>query len=111
MAAMNEIGGLVSDELIQRLNTPYPPSSVGGEDPHRRTGQLSAGVRFSVDEIGSEIITNVVSERYGGDPNVPLFLNSGTSKMAPRPYMTKTEEEWQQKFPITFEELFWSFYQ
>src|SRR4051812_42696289 len=76
--AMNEVGGLVSDELIQRLNTPYPPASIENEDPHRRTGQLSAGVSWNTNEFDFGVVTNVVSARDGGDPNVPLYLEEGT---------------------------------
>lgn len=110
IATMSEIGGLITDELIQRLNIPWPPASVEDEDPHRRTGQLSAGTKWSTDEFDFGVVTNVVSSREGGDPKIPEYLNSGTSIMAPRRYMDRTQEEWETKFPETFEELFWGYY-
>lgn len=105
--AMTEIGGLAVDSLVERLNTPFPPASIEGEDPHRRSGLLSAGVSFTVEDLEDQITTYIISDREGSG-NIPLWLDEGTSRgLAPRRYFQRTREEWEQKLEPTFEELFW----
>lgn len=98
LVTANEIGGLVADELIQQLNTPYPPASKPGTDPHRRTGNLSAGIAHHVYEIGNGFTIMVTSSRAEGDENVPTYLEFGTEKMGARGYMTRTAEDWATRF-------------
>lgn len=99
VATVTECGGLCVDELVQRLNTPYPPASEPDEDPHRRTGNLSAGVASEVEESSDGAMAIVSSSRAGGDENIPTYLEYGTSRgLAPRRYMQRTLEEWEGKF-------------
>lgn len=69
------------------LSTPYPPASAPGEAPHSRTGALAEGVGSVTMPIADGVFTTIYSERVGGDSQVPWWLEHGTGKMAPRPYM------------------------
>lgn len=81
--AMNALGIRAAGMVSASIDTPYPPASSPGESPHKRTGNLQAGVAH-VDGPDSTVI---VSNRAEGDPLVPAYLEFGTHKMAARPYM------------------------
>ncbi len=103
---MGEIGGLAIDSLIQKLNIPYPPASVANTDPHRRTGQLSAGVRYRLEDSTGHVTAYIISTRESR-PMVPIFLEDGTVYMAARNYMKRLGQEWADKLPSVFVETFW----
>ncbi len=54
------------------------PASKPGEAPHRRTGTLARSIAYEVSKTTARVGTNV---KYG------KFLETGTSKMAARPYL------------------------
>jgi len=60
--------------------------SAPGEPPHKQTGRLRASVTHEVDkgEMTARVGTNV---KYG------LYLELGTSKMAPRPWLRRALAE------------------
>ncbi len=58
--------------------SPGTPASKPGEPPHRRTGMLSRSITHEVTATTARVGTNV---KYG------KFLETGTSKMAARPYL------------------------
>jgi|GEM_PF-2750215 len=69
------------------VNTPYPPASKPGEPPHKRTGNLQAGITNEQSESVESIDTKIVARRAEGNPKVPGWLEFGTKKMAARPFM------------------------
>ncbi len=57
---------------------PGTPASSPGEPPHRRTGTLARSITHEIHGASARVGTNV---KYG------KFLETGTSKMAARPYL------------------------
>lgn len=57
----------------------YPPASSPGESPHYRTRQLLHSVKVEKTSTGARVI---VTAPYA------TFLQYGTSKMKPRPFLT-----------------------
>lgn len=52
---LHQAGEHLVNELKERLDRPWPPSSVPGEYPARRTGVLQESVRYELDEIDLRI--------------------------------------------------------
>lgn len=74
---------LVKNACKEELSAPSPPVSDPGEPPHKDTGRLRASVSHEMGDDGqsARVGTNV---RYG------KWLELGTSKMAPRPWLSAT---------------------
>jgi HK97 gp10 family phage protein len=64
------------------LSQPYPPASKPGEIPHRRSGRLMAAVTATVEEQGDQIRV-----KWGNTAPYSGFLESGTGRMAARPFI------------------------
>lgn len=74
---------LVANHAKTLISEPYPPVSMPGEPPHRRTGRLRASVAWDVgitDHLYAKVGTNI---RYG------KYLELGTSRMAARPWLRR----------------------
>lgn len=85
--AMEALGIQSAASISVSLDTAYPPASLPGEAPHKRTGNLRAGVDYRTFSDGNDFYCVVSSSRAQGDPDVPVFLEFGTWKMEARPYM------------------------
>ena len=76
----------VAQEIIniakELVTVQYPPASVGGEPPHRRTGTLQESIDFG--EITSHDVSVRVTAPYA------KALEYGTIHMAPRPFFWAT---------------------
>lgn len=86
------------DALKESISEAYPPASSPGNPPHRRTGALVEGVQSIVIEDADGVEMQQGSSRDGGDPNVPQYLEEGTSKMEPRPFVKPIADEFGPKF-------------
>jgi len=80
---MRQTGEQLIRDIRGIVNTPYPPASTPGNPPHRRSGRLSKLLMAKV--VGDELYVKSAARR--GDAPYPKFLEEGTSKMAPRPYL------------------------
>ena len=69
-----------------KVSTPSPPTGGPGEYPGRRSGHLRRNITHEVNkaDMVARVGTNVVYGRH---------QELGTSKMRPRPWMTKTNQE------------------
>jgi hypothetical protein len=105
LSAVTEVGGRIQDSLHERLNVAYPPASAPGESPHRRTGNLAAGVTLNVTEDDQGVLAEVHYTRANGDPSIPAWLEGGTSKMRARPAVVPEYEKWQELAPPAIAEL------
>jgi hypothetical protein len=76
------------DKLRDLVGTQFPPSSVPGEFPHRRTGGLQDGLNETTEIDEGGVQSTFSSSRVEGNPLVPVYLELGTSRMAARPFMT-----------------------
>ncbi len=114
--AMHALGVRCAGMVTQELDTPYPPASSPGESPHKRTGNLQAGVDHRERVEGTDSLTEISSKRApsGGDDHpsihehhmavinqsmVPVWLEFGTHKMAARPYMRPVMNAAEQIVP------------
>lgn len=75
--AMSTVAREMEAEIRSSLQNPYPPASVPGRPPHRRTGYLAGSVAGTGDETGIRIR----EAQYG------RFLEGGTARMDPRPHV------------------------
>lgn len=74
-------------QTIKRLRYGVNPSRPG-EPPHKQTGRLQSSVTREVDDQRARVGTNVVYGRY---------LELGTRKMAPRPWLRRSLDENRDK--------------
>ena len=65
--------------LQTKVSVPYPPASTPGEYPHMRTGEFKQSVQKEV--IGLE-------GRVGSNAPKAAWLEFGTPRMSPRPWLT-----------------------
>jgi len=69
--------------VVKAISTPCPPHSAPYTPPHAETGKLRQSIFGEVSEDGLTGIVGTPLE-YG------RFLEEGTRKMAPRPYLRAT---------------------
>jgi HK97 gp10 family phage protein len=77
---------LVKNATKEEISEPSPPTSEPGEAPHKHTGRLRASISHQVDKdaLKAYVGTNV---KYG------KWLELGTKKMAPRPFLSATVDK------------------
>lgn len=65
------------------------PSSVPGDAPARQTGRLQESIAVTKRATPTELAAQVGPRprAFQGQPPYPVFLEFGTRKMAPRPFM------------------------
>ena len=73
---------LAGKELVKytqrSISIPFPPASSPGNPPHLRTGKLKGSVRYEYSVKQLELIADIEYAK---------FLEFGTWKMAPRPFL------------------------
>jgi hypothetical protein len=94
LAAMESVGVEIEATAKARIAINYPPASSPGEPPHRRTGELQAGVFHYTEETVSGVRTTISYGRAGGPPQVPEWLQYGTARMRARPFASVDRDEW-----------------
>jgi hypothetical protein len=82
VAGLHLAGTVMVAEIKASLSVPYPPSSEPYAPPHRRSGDLKAGIRYRVD--AANLVVYVLSTAAWA-----TYLEYGTSRMAPRPYLRR----------------------
>jgi len=87
-ARLGRAAEIVAAKQREFINTPYPPASSPGESPHKRTGNLQAKVAVTKPAP--------LVRRIGSSAFYALFLELGTRKMAPRPFLLKSLMETAQ---------------
>ena len=76
-------GEIVADYMRASVATPYPPSSSWGNPPHKRTGGLQSS-------ITSEVDAGDLTVAVGAPGMVAYWLETGTVKMKPRPFVGRS---------------------
>ena len=76
----------------------YPPHSMPWDFPHYNEGgeTMKDHIRYTVFDRGNEIVmqAGIIDDDLPGRLNIyPGMLETGTSKMAPRPWLTITVDE------------------
>jgi hypothetical protein len=80
------------------ISDQYPPASEWWTPPHRRKGYLYEGVQGITIEDMDGIESQIGSSRIEGNPNVPQYLEFGTSRMVARPYASVAKADQGPKF-------------
>lgn len=75
--ALDQVMNEMTTVIKRKINKPYPPASVPGRPPHRRTGFLHD--RTEVVRKGRKFI--VRTPQYG------IWLEGGTGRMRARPFI------------------------
>ena len=80
-------GAAMALDVQRRISTFGPPRSSPGEPPHVDTGNLLKHIWWDVDE--KNLVVYVIA-----DTKYAYYLEYGTSKMAPRPFMRNKAPEY-----------------
>lgn len=78
----------VKFDVMENISDPYPPSSDPGQYPKARTRNLRNNINTQVEREALQVVGYV-----GTDVEYGRALELGTSKMEPRPFLSKTVEE------------------
>lgn len=79
--ALNRGAAIIADEAVRLIDEEWPPASLPGEPPHRRTGELQDSIQ-PIPNAGQLEADVVASAPYA------VLLEFGTSTMAARPFMS-----------------------
>lgn len=90
-AVLHDAAQEIVDDIQSRLSVKWPPSSVPGESPHRRTGNLRGNIDYLITKEGSTIVLTLASGAYYSAYLEPT-----------RPFMAPTVEVWT---PIIIQRL------
>jgi HK97 gp10 family phage protein len=97
--ALRETAKDMTAMFNKKLSKPYPPASQPGQAPHRRTGRLQQTTK-AVYRDGAIVIRTT---QYG------IYLDGGTSKMEPRPFIRKNIHEqrrtWERRIRTKLRKL------
>lgn len=91
-ATVGQIGERIVADVRERIDDAYPPSSEPGTPPRRRTGALRDGIASATTADGATTTASVSSSAPYGP-----YLEFGTERIAPRPFMGPTRDEWVGK--------------
>lgn len=84
--ALREGGRAYDHQIKAEIDTIGPPRSAGGHSPHVDHGDLLKSIISVVSAAGSP----AVIVRTGSTDPKAIFLELGTHRMAPRPFILKT---------------------
>jgi HK97 gp10 family phage protein len=79
---------VVHREMVKKISKPGPPRSAPGNPPHVDTGRLRQSLQPSVVRTGNTIRGTVTT-----NVEYAPYLEYGTSRMQPRPFMRSTIAE------------------
>jgi len=101
---LERAAAVVKRTMRRLLNTPYPPASVAGESPHKRTGNLQGSIDVWVNRKTLQVYVGPAEIGSKGKPaNYGLWLEFGTRKMDPRPFMKRALVQEQTRVKNTLE--------
>lgn len=93
IAALRELAAEMTTTIAEKLDVQGPPRSSPGEPPHRDTGNLQAT---------TEVVFDGANRLYVRTPQYGIYLDGGTSRMEPRPFLRSTihdqRDMWQQRY-------------
>lgn len=97
---VQRLGHFLVRDIKLSLNKPGPRkgnkmarASKPGEPPHRRTGRLARSIQAAALNLQNEVLLRIgTNVKYG------LWLEFGTKKMAPRPFLRAALERNRKLF-------------
>jgi len=103
---LDAIGRETVADIKARLSTPCPAyhgegkHSPPGQEPYMESGALVHGMKYQVEMSDTPSVAIISTRTWEGDnPNVPFFLEYGTKRMAPRPYMRPARNRGEDRVP------------
>jgi hypothetical protein len=72
------------ERIKHSISTPYPPASQPGEPPHERSGELMRSIQAAAANKGQVSV-------FSDCPHA-VFVEYGTERMAPRPFIGSEAE-------------------
>lgn len=103
--ALDDLGRRLVWRVRRALNIPYPPASDPGNPPHRRTGLLRDSIFTTVNRHQLVLHLRVDEETFYWK-----FLEYGTIKMAPRPFLGVTLDAMQTTMSTEIRRLIKRYY-
>lgn len=85
--ALGIAGAMLTAEVKRLISHPYPPASQPSEPPHQRRGEADGGLLGSYDYAVEGDDTVAVGSGGADPPELPVYLEFGTSRMSPRPHL------------------------
>lgn len=82
-ARLDLAGELIASTIRRNLSTPGPAASAPGQFPHAQSGRLRNSVTYSTD-------ASKMTLRVGTNVEYAAFLEGGTRRMEPRPFLLRT---------------------
>jgi len=73
----------LQNKVKEAISDPSPPVSDPGQPPHKDTGTLRASISHEIDK-------QTKTARVGSNSEVAKYLELGTDKMSPRPFLEPT---------------------
>lgn len=83
-----EAGVVIARHAKALVGVQYPPASSPGEPPRRRTGKLQRSITYQVERKGGGHSLKIFAAAPYGE-----FLETGTGKMAARPWRKRSYRE------------------
>ncbi len=83
------------NEIKSSINIPYPPPSQPGEPPHKRTGDLQSSFRINKRDSGTEIVREIITDEM----KLANWLEYGTERMEPRPFILPINNRLEEDLP------------
>lgn len=97
--AVPALASAMQRDLRAVIDTPYPPASRPGKPPHKRTGYLQSHAVVKGTPVAPGGFARIVirAPEYG-----MFYLEQGTKRMAPRPWIKPTifdkATKWTREF-------------
>lgn len=97
--AFDQLAIEIERAILKPIQKPYPPASVGGRPPHRRSGDLTRGT--TVTRKGRTMIVRTL--QYG------VWLDGGTRRMAARPFIRVRVHDQRKRWSKRMSKLYAKF--
>lgn len=89
-SAVQIVTNQIRDDIKDLVNDAYPPASVPGSPPHKRTGGYQDS--FDVENVTAD--GDTIHGAAYTDSQLGEWLENGTSRMAARPHVAEVAQKW-----------------
>lgn len=100
--AVESFGHQIVDWMKDMVGTNYPPSSEPYNPPHKRTGNLQAGIGIQEIAVEGSIIRLTIESTV----EYSAYLEYGTDSMTKRPFMVVAQNVMEDAMPVALQANF-----